>query len=95
MDKSSKKYKRYLEPNCDPQDRKVPRRTMYRQRVKRCKSANGLKTTPTTCGEAACSDSNDAIRDISILTEVSFCFLMNLIRLLVLLNYSIDQKIIR
>lgn len=92
--KSSKKYKRYLEPNCDTQDRKVPRRTKYRQRLKRCKSANRL-TTPTTSGEATCSDSNDAIQDISILTEVSFCFLMNLMRLLVLLNYSIDQKIIR
>lgn len=95
---SARHYKRYLEPNCDTEHRKIPRTTKYRKNLNRCyTSENGLgvTTAPTTCSEVANSDTGDAVQDISILTQVSFCFLMTLMRLLVLLNYSIDQKIIR
>lgn len=71
---SSRQYKRYLEPNCDPKDRKIPRRTKFRKNLKhRCTSPNGQvkNTTPTTCAD---SDSGDDVQDISILTEVSFVF---------------------
>ena len=73
---SSCHYKRYLEPNCEPEQRHIPRKTKYRKKFKHLSTSTNevlLKAAaPDTCGEVSINDTDNAVQDICIRIEVSF-----------------------
>lgn len=76
----SRRYKRYLEPNCDPKHRKLPRKTKYRKHLKLLSTTiNSLigATTSTDCGVTSNYFSEDTFEDISISTEAEVSYTLS------------------
>lgn len=80
---SPRRYKQYLEPNCDPKQSKTPRMSEYRKNLKRCcTSTNELQvkaTTSTNYDEVSNSDSVHADEEISNFTEAEVSFIFTII----------------